>query len=227
MLKENLYVKKCVKAVLVILFYFLTYTYPTEIMKFLGINIYSMPLTYKSILLAVYEACILIIVVYAYKNELKQSIKKFNLNHYIKYWYLLLILMLISNNIVTIFTTNEVATNQEIIIDTLKRAPIYILVTTIFIAPFLEEMIFRFCIKKIIPKPSIIYILVSGVLFGSMHVILTLEHLSDLLFIIPYSIPGIIFAYLYDKTDNILIPMSIHFIHNGVLMLLQIILNLV
>ena len=60
-----------------------------------------------------------------------------------------------------------------------------------------------------------------------MHVILTMENITDLLFIIPYSIPGVVFAYLYNKTDNIFIPAGIHFMHNGILMILQIILFLV
>lgn len=231
MLKEqNPYTKICIKAIIVMAFYFLCYTYPSEILKFLSINIDKMNLFCKATVLTLYEALILFTVIYAYKEELKQSIKNFKISYikeYIKYWFLILILMLISNNIVSMFTTTEVATNQEIIIETLKKAPMYILITTIFIAPLLEELIFRFCIKKIIPKPSIVYILISGLLFGSMHVIFTLKNPIDLLFIIPYSIPGIIFAYLYNKTNNILIPASIHFIHNGVLMLLEVILQLV
>lgn len=228
--EQSPYIKNSIKAIIIILFYFFSYSYPTEILRFLGINLNGMDIIYKTTILTIYEASILFIVIYAYKDELKQAISKFKLSYikeYIKYWILILVLMLISNNIVSMFTTAEVATNQEIIIETLKKAPIYILITTILIAPLLEELIFRFCIKKIIPKPSIIYILVSGLLFGSMHVVLTLEHISDLLFIIPYSIPGIIFAYLYNKTDNILIPASLHFIHNGVLMLLEVILQLV
>lgn len=231
MLKEqNTYIKGCIKAIVVILFYFFSYTYPVEILRFLGVNLIKMSLIYKTTILTIYETSILLIVIYAYKEELKQALSKFKLSYikdYIKYWILLLVLMVVSTNIVSIFTAKEVATNQEIIIDTLEKAPIYILITTILIAPLLEELIFRFCIKKIIPRPSIIYILISGLLFGSMHVVFTLEHISDLLFIIPYSIPGIIFAYLYNKTDNILIPASIHFIHNGVLMLLEVILQLV
>jgi membrane protease YdiL (CAAX protease family) len=52
------------------------------------------------------------------------------------------------------------------------------------------------------------------------------EHLTDLLFIIPYSIPGFIFAYVYTKSKNICIPISLHFIHNGIMMSLQILLLL-
>ena len=135
--------------------------------------------------------------------------------------------MFFSNILVTQFTSTEVATNQEIIIKTFEVLPIYILISTIIISPITEELVFRFCIKKVIPKPSILYILTSGIIFGSMHVIFTLTDISNLLFIIPYSIPGIVFAYLYNKTDNIFIPIGLHFIHNTVLMALEIILLMV
>ena len=71
-----------------------------------------------------------------------------------------------------------------------------------------------------------IFILLSGLVFGSMHVIGSCEHLIDLLFIIPYSIPGFIFAYVYTKSKNLCVPISLHFIHNGIMMSLQILLLL-
>lgn len=229
--EENTYLKNIFKAIIVILFYLVAYSYPDEFLKIVGINIYQLNNVFKSICLIIYEAIILMIIIYAYKDELNTSIKKYSIKtffkKYFKFWFLILGLMIISNSIIINFTTSDTATNQEIIEDSLKILPTYILFSTIVIAPLLEELIFRFCIKKIIPKPSIIYILVSGLLFGSMHVILTMTSVTDLLFIIPYSVPGLVFAYLYNKTDNIFIPASIHFIHNFVLMTLQVILNLI
>ena len=70
----------------------------------------------------------------------------------------------------------------------------------------------------------ILFILLSGLVFGSMHVIGTCEHLIDLLFIIPYSIPGFIFAYCHVKSKNIFVPISLHLIHNSLMMILQIVL---
>ena len=234
MLRENnTYIKNVIKAISVIIFYLFTYSYPYEISYSLGIDLHNFSILFKSIYLSIYEFIILAVIVYVYKDELITSFKDFKKNikeyiaKYFKYWILILILMFTSNSIVMRFTVSEVSNNQEIILDTLGKAPIYVIFTTVIVAPLLEELIFRFCIKKIIPKPSIIYILVSGLLFGSMHVILTMTDITDLLFIIPYSIPGIVFAYLYNKTDNIFIPAGMHFIHNGSLMLLQIILTLV
>ena len=234
MLKDNnTYLRRIMKAIIIIIFYFIVSMYKYEFSYLLGIDLKKLDVVSLSAYLIIYETLTLAVVIYVYRDELITSFSNFKDNikeyfsKYFKYWILILLLMFISNAIITNFTTSEVATNQEIILADLKIAPVYILFSTILIAPLLEELIFRFCIKKIIPKPSIIYIIVSGVLFGSMHVILTMENITDLLFIIPYSIPGVVFAYLYNKTDNIFIPAGIHFMHNGILMILQIILFLV
>jgi membrane protease YdiL (CAAX protease family) len=129
-----------------------------------------------------------------------------------------------SNLIITIFTTTDIANNQESIIETLKVAPIYTFILTVFVAPILEELVFRLSFRKIFPHSNKLFIFFSGLIFGGMHVIGTSEHLVDLLFIIPYSLPGFIFAYVYTKSKNIFVPISLHFIHNGIMMSLQILL---
>ena len=132
--------------------------------------------------------------------------------------------MILSNAIITMFTTTITSENQQTIIDTLKQAPIYTFILTVFVAPILEELVFRLSFRKIFKYTNVLFILFSGLFFGGMHVLGTLSNPIDLLFIIPYSIPGFIFAYIYSKEKNICIPMSLHFIHNGIMMSLQILL---
>ena len=227
--EENTYIKDLVKAIIIIFFYLTVSFYSGYIAEDLGIN----TLIGEVIFSLSCEFLMIAVIIYAYKDDLIPMFKDFKkniklyFNKYFKYWILILVLMFFSNILVTQFTSTEVATNQEIIIKTFEVLPIYILISTIIISPITEELVFRFCIKKVIPKPSILYILTSGIIFGSMHVIFTLTDISNLLFIIPYSIPGIVFAYLYNKTDNIFIPIGLHFIHNTVLMALEIILLMV
>ena len=59
-----------------------------------------------------------------------------------------------------------------------------------------------------------LFILISGILFGSMHVIGSVTSVYDYLYIIPYSALGISFAALLYKTDNIFSTITIHSIHN-------------
>lgn len=213
----------------VIFFYLFTSTFVTEILSAIGINYNNLSTTLKSTCLIIYQILITLVIVYIYKKIIITNFKTFIKNNikyfkeYIKYWFLMLILMISSNLIVTFFTTTDIANNQNTIIETLKVAPIYTFILTVFVAPILEELVFRLSFRKIFSN-NILFILLSGLVFGSLHVIGTCEHLIDLLFIIPYSIPGFIFAYVYTKSKNICVPISLHFIHNGVMMSLQILL---
>ena len=84
---------------------------------------------------------------------------------------------------------------------------------TVFYAPLSEELIFRRSFKDVF-KNKYIYVLISGLVFGGMHVISSASSMSDFLYIIPYSALGIAFALLYYDTDNIFTTISMHSLHN-------------
>ena len=111
--------------------------------------------------------------------------------------------------------------NEEIIRSNFQVAPIYMYLSSVVIAPLMEELVFRRGIRNIVPN-NILFILISGLVFGSLHVIIGgFQTPLELLYIIPYSIPGFIFAYILTKTDNVLVTATIHTFHNGILMSLQ------
>lgn len=214
----------------VVLLYLIASLFSYEIINMIGINYNNLSYLGKSICIVCYELILTLIIIYIYRKDFIPNFKDFIKNNityfkkYIKYWFLLLILMISSNIIVTMFTQTQVSTNQETIVQSLKQFPIYTFIVTVIIAPFLEELVFRLSFRKIFAKTDILFIIFSGLIFGSMHVIGNITHISDLLFIIPYSIPGFIFAFIYSKSKNICVPISIHFIHNGIMMMLQIVL---
>lgn len=214
----------------VIFLYLIATAIPNELLSIFGIDYNNLNTIFKTIYLALYQILLTLLIIYIYRKDFIPNFKDFIKNNityfkkYIKYWFIMLVLMITSNLIITMFTTTNISTNQETINETLKLAPIYTFIVSVFVAPILEELVFRLSIRKIFAHTNILFILVSGLIFGSMHVLGTCENLIDLLFIIPYSIPGFIFAYIYTKSNNICIPISLHFIHNGVLMTLQIIL---
>jgi len=222
--------KSCLIGFGVVLLYLIAYSFPNIFLELFGINYNNLSILIKSIYLISYEVILTLIIILIYRKDIITNFKKFIKNNikyfkkYIKYWFIMLGLMITSNLIVTYFTTTQISNNQESIITTLKMAPIYTFIVTVFIAPILEELIFRLSFKKIFAKSNLLFIFFSGLIFGSMHVISTCENLVDLLFIIPYSIPGFIFAYVYTKSKNIFVPISLHFIHNGIMMSLQILL---
>ena len=59
-----------------------------------------------------------------------------------------------------------------------------------------------------------VFIVISGLLFGSLHVIDKFETLTDLLYIFQYSALGICLAKAYTDSKNIFVSMSMHFMQN-------------
>ena len=98
--------------------------------------------------------------------------------------------------------------------------PIYTFISAVIIAPFLEELVFRKSFRDMFSN-NLLFIILSGLTFGAFHVIGSFETLFDLIYIIPYSIPGFVFAYTLSKSKNIFVPIGLHFLHNGILMALQ------
>ena len=225
--QKNLELRNMIKGFGVIFLYLIGSALVYDFIGIFGITYNNLNIIIKQIYLILYELLLTLIIVYIYRKDFIPNFKKFikNIkeifNKYIRYWFLMLGLMILSNSIITLFTTTMTSENQQTIIDTLGKAPIYTLIVTVLVAPILEELVFRISFRKIFAHTNFLFIIFSGLFFGGMHVLGTLENLVDLLFIIPYSIPGFIFAYLYTKSKNICVPIMLHFIHNGILVQYQ------
>jgi membrane protease YdiL (CAAX protease family) len=104
--------------------------------------------------------------------------------------------------------------NTEQIVGLIKTAPLVILVTSI-IAPILEEIVFRKIIFGSIYRRTnfIIAALISTLIFAFAHG--EPEHL------ILYSSMGFTFAYLYVKTNRILVPIFAHVSMNTIVVIQQ------
>ena len=192
------------------------------------ININDLTKTSKTIYLILFEIMIISIITIINNKKLKEDFKKFKKNWkkyfetYLPYYILSLVIMIISNIIINKLT-GSIAGNEQSIQESLIKYPLYIFIQAAFIAPFIEEMVFRQSIRNIITDNTT-FIIISGLIFGGLHVIGNIHSIFDILYIIPYGTPGIVFAYILTKSDNIFVPISIHFIHNFLLVTLQIIL---
>ena len=95
--------------------------------------------------------------------------------------------------------------------------PIIGFISVGILAPFVEEMIFRFGLKKITGESNL-FPLVSAIVFGLPHALTGISSFPgdaiQLLYILPYGALGYAFGYIFKKYDNILCSMSIHIIHN-------------
>lgn len=210
----------------VALFYYFSQYYADLPLRLLGIDIANMNYTIKVIYLIVFELTVLGLIALVYKKELLKQFNEFKekkyeyFKKYFKFWVLLLGLMMLANFTIMMINEGGIANNEQGIRDLFSQNPIYVYISAVLIAPILEELIFRFSLRKIF-KTDILFIIMSGLIFGCAHVIGQTETLIDYLYIIPYSIPGFVFGYLLVKTNNIFSSMSMHLFHNGILMALQ------
>lgn len=166
-----------------------------------------------------FETLLIILFIVIYYKTIKNDIKKYfnnfskNFELSFKYWLIGFIVMVVSNLIITFVLDKTIAGNEEVIRDYLDIAPLLMIFSTVIYAPICEELSFRKSIKDAISN-KYIYILVSGLIFGFLHIINFINGPSDLIYLIPYSALGIAFAALYYKTDNIFSTITVHAMHN-------------
>lgn len=174
---------------------------------------------YRNSLLLIYVLLFLIISLFFLPKLIKdlKSFKKEYLFIALKNWVYGFIVMIISNLYLIHFVGN-IAGNEATNRTLLSSYPIQaILIMSVF-APALEEIVFRLNIKNAINN-KYIFMLVSGLLFGSMHVA-SFSSLKELLFLIPYGSLGFFFAKTNYETDNIFPSIISHSFHNTLSILL-------
>ena len=221
------YLINALLGIIVLLIYFILPYLEAPLLNILGIDPATMPDTLKYAYLIAFQVAIFALILITLRKDLKKNIKDLKSNHltyfkkYFKYWLVALAIMMISNAIIMAISDSNTSGNEELIRDLFKINPTYVYISSVLIAPFVEELVFRKAIYNIIPN-KYLFIIVSGLVFGSLHVIGNVDSWTDLLYLIPYCTPGFIFAYIMYKTDNVLVSSGLHFMHNGILMSLQI-----
>lgn len=164
----------------------------------------------------IFLVIILIIFFKRFKKDLPDLKKNFGkyMELSIKYWAIGLGIMMLSNFILNMFVfSGNIATNEAIVRDYMFNTPILSLLSICFIAPIVEEVMFRISFRRMFGKNDKLYIIMSGVLFGFLHAISNGSWVG-LLYIIPYGALGSAFAYIYTKTDNIYCSILMHMLHN-------------
>lgn len=218
-------VKLAIGGGVILIFYTMPYLSNLPFILF-KTNISNFSYSFKTIYLILYQLLTLFFIALLFKDKLKKDFVNFKKNKkqyfskYFKLWFLLLFGMMLSNLIIMLINNGQIANNEESVRSLFDKNPIYVYIAGVFIAPFVEELVFRLGIRQIF-KTDKLFIIISGLLFGFAHLVGQIDVLADYLYIIPYSIPGFIFAYLLVKTDNIFTSISMHIFHNGVLMGLQ------
>lgn len=172
---------------------------------------------------------ILIIAIYLYRKDLKRDWKYFKKTHKhdmkiaFKYWLVGIIIML-SVNFLLAKAGLSISNNEKAVREMLVAAPLISGLTTVLIGPILEELVFRHAFYSVI-KNKFIFVLSSGIIFGGLHVIGSMNNVFDLFYLIPYSTLGICFALTMSKTKTVYPSIILHIWHNFILAFLNFLLS--
>jgi len=170
---------------------------------------------------------VMIILSIIYFKDLKIEFKKFrenlmeNLDVGFKCWFIGLVIIVVSNYILLIAFKSGGANNENLVQDMIQALPWLMLIDAGIIAPFNEELVFRKTLKDVF-KNKWIFVGLSFLLFGAVHVINQATCLVDYLYIGPYGALGGAFALAYYKTDTVFTTIALHIFHNTVLTLVSI-----
>lgn len=225
-MKKESYLKRAIPGFLALVIYFVLSMCQTLPLQIFGIDVDSISMGVKVFYLLSYQTLMLSLIMLLFYKTLEENFKDLKKNHkeyfskYFKYWLIALGIMMFSNMVISLLSSGGIPNNEEIIRENFKISPIYVYISSVFFAPLIEELIFRQGFKNMIPINSI-FIVVSGLVFGGLHVVTSMSSVFDLLYLIPYCAPGLAFAYMLAKTDNIFVSIGLHCMHNGLLMSLQ------
>lgn len=212
--------------IIFLLFYFSSLIQLIPI-KLFNLNIKNLTEVQNVILSTFSNIVLLVILLLIFRKDIIKEWKKFktkfleNIDIGIKYWLVGLAIMMISNMIITFVINLGQAANEQAVQQMISAQPWLMLINAGIIAPCIEELIFRKSFKKALPNKWL-FVIMSALIFGSLHVLPSMTSPLELLYIIPYGSLGGAFAYIYEKTDTIFTSITMHMLHNTALVLLSI-----
>ena len=212
--------------VLFLVFYYSSYFQLIPILLF-NMDIKNLTANQTVMLSAFSNIILLIILLLVFRKSIVKEWKTFkndfleNLDTGVKYWLVGLGVMMVSNIIINIVFRLGQAANEQAVQEMISSLPWLMLINAGLIAPCTEELIFRKSFKKAFPNKWL-FIIISSLVFGSLHVLPSMTSPVELLYVIPYGALGASFACMYQKTDTIFTSIAMHIFHNSALILLSI-----
>ena len=228
-MKDN--VKNIFKLIISFVLFFNLSLVIAYIFKLVGINYSDFNYIDYACLNTFIELIMFVVVILFYKKYLKKDLVLFKLNKkdYIKkiisYFLIFLVVkygVALFSSLLLVMLGSDLVTseNQEAVVNLAKTLPFMMMISTSLLAPFVEEGIFRLGIRKVINN-KYLFILVSGLIFGFMHIFPTeLPLYVALIESLNYVTMGLLLAYIYNETDNIYVVVIIHALNNLLSMLM-------
>ena len=130
------------KGISIFLFYLLTSTYQSFPLELFGIDYKNWPSGAMIGYSLIYEFLIILSILWIYRKELSPQFKEYKNNFkkyissYIKYWFIALGLMMVSNLIIKPFTS-DIAKNEEQVRVLINVLPLYTFIVSVIFAPII------------------------------------------------------------------------------------------
>lgn len=172
----------------------------------------------------------LLYVVWILKDSLKQQLHDFkkDIKKNLLYGCIIGVLFIYGvgflGNIISALLGATTDSQNQVLITTMARAyPVMMFISTVILAPILEEIIFRGMIfgwlYEVNPKLAHF---ISAFIFGFVHVMIAMMsgNISEFIQIFSYFFMGFALSYLYEKRNNIYVPILAHTMNNLISMVL-------
>ncbi len=170
------------------------------------------------------DGVLVVITVMIFKNSLKQQFSDFfsNLKNNLTYSFIkgpLIIYgcSLVGGLLTMLLQGNTTSENQALLETLISDHFILMALASVILAPILEELIFRGAVFAWLYEvhPVIAHVL-SGFIFGFVHVMNAVlsGDFSEILQVFGYFFMGVGLSYLYEKSNNIYVPIITHAINN-------------
>jgi len=204
-MKDYKYIIKLISSIFI--FLFISIFYSVINIKYTHLN--------SNVIYLINSFTILICLILVYFKEIKEDIKKFelkNLSISLKHYIIGLTIYFIYQLIISKTITSNIPSNEEMVRNLFKANIFIAFISACFLAPILEEILFRFTLFKC-TNNKYIFLLTSSILFSLFHVT-NLQSIVQIFFLCSYLILSFTLSYILYKSKNICNSILVHSIHN-------------
>ncbi len=216
-------IKNIIKLTILLIIFFNIGSIINGIFSLIGIDFELLNIKDISYLDGLCETLMFIIVILFYRKDLTSDFYNFKENFNVNMFFKLVAIFLgvkigsafLTGIISIIIGVNITTSENQSLIDLFTSAsPLIMLLSSTYLAPVVEEGIFRLGIRKII-KNNYLFIIISGLIFGLMHIFPTSLAIAEALtYGVVYVAMGWVLSWIYVKTDNIWYGIIIHALNN-------------